>query len=193
MANIIDGFSFKSQTIEGNLAKTYVWTYDNNTILIYRISLTKTKHEGFRVLREYKGMYLIEEAMAFKMDSFFNIANEVDLLLTELIRRFKALTEQEKPAKESEPAKEKYGWHTQCGHDDEPSGWLIEGGEEAYNEAMDKWQKSQLKPAKEEREWNEQEEDCDQEPCPTCGDIDGMVNPCCAGYDPLHYKNCGYG
>jgi len=77
MANIIDGFSFKSQTIEGNLAKTYVWTYDNNTILIYRISLTKTKHEGFRVLREYKGMYLIEEAMAFKMDSFFNIANEV--------------------------------------------------------------------------------------------------------------------
>lgn len=31
------------------------------------------------------------------------------------------------------------------------------------------------------------------EACPTCGDIDGMVNPCCAGYDPLHYKNCGYG
>lgn len=31
------------------------------------------------------------------------------------------------------------------------------------------------------------------EPCPTCGDINGMVNPCCAGYDPLHYKNCGYG
>ena len=31
------------------------------------------------------------------------------------------------------------------------------------------------------------------EPCPTCGDIDGMVNPCCAGYDPLHYRNCGYG
>jgi hypothetical protein len=31
------------------------------------------------------------------------------------------------------------------------------------------------------------------EPCPTCGDIDGMVNPCCAGYDPLHYLNCGYG
>lgn len=32
-----------------------------------------------------------------------------------------------------------------------------------------------------------------EEPCPTCGDIDGMVNPCCPGYDPLHYLNCGYG
>lgn len=31
------------------------------------------------------------------------------------------------------------------------------------------------------------------EPCPTCGDIEGMVNPCCANYDPLNYKNCGYG
>ncbi|MEK6884972.1 MAG: hypothetical protein AABY22_35400, partial [Nanoarchaeota archaeon] len=31
------------------------------------------------------------------------------------------------------------------------------------------------------------------EPCPTCGDIGGMVNPCCASYDPLHFKNIGYG
>lgn len=37
-------------------------------------------------------------------------------------------------------------------------------------------------------------EQCDEpEPCPTCGDIDRMVNPCCKGYDPLHYNNCGYG
>ena len=32
-----------------------------------------------------------------------------------------------------------------------------------------------------------------QEPCSVCGDIDGMVNRCCVGYDPLHFKNCGYG
>ena len=38
------------------------------------------------------------------------------------------------------PIKEKYGWHTQCGFDDEPTGWLIEGGEEAYDEAMKRWQ-----------------------------------------------------
>ena len=37
------------------------------------------------------------------------------------------------------PIKEKYGWHTQCGFDDEPSGWLIEGGEEAYQKAMKLW------------------------------------------------------
>lgn len=35
--------------------------------------------------------------------------------------------------------------------------------------------------------------DDEPEPCPTCGEIDGMVNQCCAGYDPLHFKNCGYG
>ena len=41
---------------------------------------------------------------------------------------------------------------------------------------------------------DDDDEQCDEsEPCPTCGDIDGMVNPCCAGYDPLHYRNCGYG
>jgi hypothetical protein len=37
------------------------------------------------------------------------------------------------------------------------------------------------------------EEDYIDEPCPTCGDVNGMVNPCCAGYDPLHFRNCGYG
>lgn len=37
------------------------------------------------------------------------------------------------------PDPEKYGWHEQCGFDDEPSGWLLEGGEEAYNEAVEKW------------------------------------------------------
>ncbi len=41
--------------------------------------------------------------------------------------------------------------------------------------------------AHDDEQWDE------PDPCPTCGDIDGMVNPCCAGYDPLHYKNCGYG
>jgi len=30
------------------------------------------------------------------------------------------------------------------------------------------------------------------EPCPTCGEIDGFDNPCCPNYDPLSYKNCGY-
>lgn len=42
--------------------------------------------------------------------------------------------------------------------------------------------------------FDEDEEQLDEpEPCPACGNIDGMVNPCCGGYDPLHYKNCGYG
>ena len=37
------------------------------------------------------------------------------------------------------PLPAKYGWHEQIGFDDEPSGWTIEGGEEAYYEALAKY------------------------------------------------------
>jgi len=40
------------------------------------------------------------------------------------------------------PTMEKYGYHTQCGFDDLPSGWMIEGGEEAYYEALKKWEEA---------------------------------------------------
>lgn len=39
-----------------------------------------------------------------------------------------------------EPTREFYGWHTQCGFADEPSGWMFEGGEEAYFEALEEWE-----------------------------------------------------
>jgi hypothetical protein len=38
------------------------------------------------------------------------------------------------------PNKEKYGWIDSVGFDSEPSGWAFEGGEEAYEEALRKWQ-----------------------------------------------------
>jgi hypothetical protein len=41
------------------------------------------------------------------------------------------------------PTMQIYGWHEQCGFDDEPSGWMIEGGEEAYYEALKKWKDAQ--------------------------------------------------
>ena len=47
--------------------------------------------------------------------------------------------------KDTKPKKEDYGWHTQSGFDNEPSGWTIEGGEEAYAEALEKWQLVQKK------------------------------------------------
>lgn len=43
------------------------------------------------------------------------------------------------------PIKENFGWHDQCGLDDEPTGWLLDGGEEAYNNALikyEEWSKS---------------------------------------------------
>lgn len=39
--------------------------------------------------------------------------------------------------KENEkPTPEKFGWHEKKGFDDEPSGWMFEGGEDAYNTAL---------------------------------------------------------
>ncbi len=37
------------------------------------------------------------------------------------------------------PTPEQFGWHNQCGFDDERSGWMIEGGEEAYYGALEKY------------------------------------------------------
>jgi hypothetical protein len=45
----------------------------------------------------------------------------------------------------------------------------------------------------EPEEEEESDEDYEIDPCPTCGQVEGMVNPCCANYDPLNYKVCGYG
>jgi len=41
------------------------------------------------------------------------------------------------------PTMEKYGWHTQNGFDDEPSGWMFEGGEEAYYSTLKEWEAQQ--------------------------------------------------
>ena len=38
------------------------------------------------------------------------------------------------------PTMEKYGWHTQSGIDDDPTGWMFEGGEDAYYEALATWE-----------------------------------------------------
>lgn len=40
----------------------------------------------------------------------------------------------------TKPKKENYGWITQSGFDNELSGWVIEGGEEAYSKALEEWE-----------------------------------------------------
>jgi len=45
-----------------------------------------------------------------------------------------------------EPKPEQFGYHEAQGFDDE-SGWMIEGGEEAYYEALEKWNETYV-------EWN---------------------------------------
>lgn len=41
------------------------------------------------------------------------------------------------------PTEEQFGWHTQSGFDDQPSGWQIEGGEEAYCELLETWHEAE--------------------------------------------------
>jgi len=41
------------------------------------------------------------------------------------------------------PKAEKYGWHMQDGFDDLPSGWMYEGGEDAYYKALSIWSNKQ--------------------------------------------------
>ena len=41
------------------------------------------------------------------------------------------------------PIKEKYGWVDSTGFDSEPSGFVLEGGEEAYEEAINLWESMQ--------------------------------------------------
>lgn len=48
-----------------------------------------------------------------------------------------------KDSKKEKPTPEKYGWHNQQGFDDDPSGWMFEGGEEAYYEALKEWKSQQ--------------------------------------------------
>lgn len=43
----------------------------------------------------------------------------------------------------NKPDPKKYGFHDQQGFDDEPSGWLIEGGEEAYEKALQEWNRKE--------------------------------------------------
>ncbi len=43
------------------------------------------------------------------------------------------------------PEMQDYGFHIQMGFDDEPTGWLIEGGEEAYYEALGAWEAESAK------------------------------------------------
>jgi len=47
--------------------------------------------------------------------------------------------------KGEEPTPEQFGWHNQNGFDDEPIGWMFEGGEDAYYEAVKKWNELKIK------------------------------------------------
>lgn len=55
------------------------------------------------------------------------------------------------------PTPEKYGWHNRTSFDEPEGGWQIEGGEEAYYEALKEWENEQKKHTMEITKVNPQE------------------------------------
>ena len=51
------------------------------------------------------------------------------------------------------PDPKRYGWHEKAGFDDEPSGWMIEGGEEAYEAELKKWEEREASLGKPATGW----------------------------------------
>ena len=51
-----------------------------------------------------------------------------------------------------EPNKEDFGWVEQINFDDEPSGFVIEGGEEAYEKAIMNWIRKKIEKAKQKED-----------------------------------------
>lgn len=50
------------------------------------------------------------------------------------------ITTKDENLEPKKPNPKKYGYHEQQGFDDEPSGWMIEGGQDAYYKALREWE-----------------------------------------------------
>lgn len=68
------GYSFKSQTSDGKLAKTYVVPNDsdrNGYMIVQRFLTNEIPHkdQGFRIIKTYKDQVLVEKIMSFQLSS----------------------------------------------------------------------------------------------------------------------------
>ena len=73
----------KSVTIKGELAKTYVFVYEDR-IIIQQLFLCKKKDKTTKLIYKRFGMHLHVNIMAFKMDTFVDFTNT---LTNELIKQ----------------------------------------------------------------------------------------------------------
>ncbi len=66
----------KSTTEKGTLAKTYAYVYEDR-IVIYQLFLLKKRDKNFQFLCKKFGMNLMVNSMAFKMDTFVDVSNNI--------------------------------------------------------------------------------------------------------------------
>lgn len=103
------------------------------------------------------------------------------------------------------PRPKDFGWHESQGFDDEPSGWAMEGGEEAYHVALDKWyaqfpaEEAPMSVEEKAQKWDElcdkarnllaDDAGSEENVCPDCGNRGWLYdeNGRRAGTCPCHY------
>ena len=70
-------YSFKSKTIQGTAARFEIIEYDDDTILICKIVMSKTEVPGYKVFRSFKWGKVLTEQMLIKKSSLFTICKDV--------------------------------------------------------------------------------------------------------------------
>jgi len=73
----------KSISTDGNLAKTYIFVYEDR-LYIQQLFLQKKKQKGMKTIYKRFGKHLICNTMAFKMDTYLDFSKT---LVTELRRQ----------------------------------------------------------------------------------------------------------
>lgn len=69
---------FKTNSIEGNLVKTYVIVYNTGVVYIVRRLLTNNEHKGYITMKKFKNVFLIQEEISFKINSLNTIVEIVN-------------------------------------------------------------------------------------------------------------------
>jgi hypothetical protein len=75
---IISVHGFKSTSASGNKAKTYVIGHDDGVIFIIQRVLATEILGDYKVIKKFKGKYLLERYIGFKLNSYNTIVNIIE-------------------------------------------------------------------------------------------------------------------
>lgn len=77
----IGGFAFRSTTLDGRLAKTYICVFENGIVGVKRLVLTDTPISDWKLLGTKFGKHLYANTISFKYSSFYFMNKTVTEIL----------------------------------------------------------------------------------------------------------------